>query len=252
LGDNLPVVKSTFQSTLSNPTTQVFLFDLDGTLRHNRPSSVKALYDYAVVLGIKDGPNRRKQAARWTHYYWAQSKELAQDIHAYGALNDPFWENYVIRSLTVFDCPYDTAKELAPELHRFMQEEHKPEDYVPPEVPNVLETLKGNGYRLGVLSNRNEPCQDHLERLGLIDYFELALVAGEVSAWKPDPRIFEHALQRMNASAEQTVYVGDNYFADVIGAKRAGIQPILLDPQNIFSDVDCLVISKMDELIVGD
>ena len=227
---------------------EVVLFDLDGTLRHNRPSSVKVFYDYAVKLGVEDGQGKRLKSARWTHYYWAQSEELLQDVEKYNGDETDFWENYVVRSLLAFDCDPGFAQQFAPQILKYMREEYSPEDHVPSNVPDTLETLLGSGHRLGVLSNRDSPCREYLRELNLDQYFELALVAGEVDAWKPDPRIFEHALQGMSTSADRTVYVGDNYYADIIGARRAGVIPILLDPDNIFPDAECQIIQSFGQL----
>ena len=66
--------------------------------------------------------------------------------------------------------------------------------------------------------------------------------------YKPDPGIFKHALDRAKVSAQETVYVGDNYFADVVGSRRAGLQPVLYDPNSIFPEADCTVIKSFDEL----
>jgi FMN phosphatase YigB (HAD superfamily) len=53
----------------------------------------------------------------------------------------------------------------------------------------------------------------------------------------------------MNVTAPETVYVGDNYYADILGARRAGLQPVLYDPNLIFPDADCATIRSFDELI---
>ena len=57
-----------------------------------------------------------------------------------------------------------------------------------------------------------------------------------------------YALTLLQATPEQAVYVGDNYYADVIGAERANIRPILYDPEKIFEDVDCEVVSSLREI----
>jgi putative hydrolase of the HAD superfamily len=49
-------------------------------------------------------------------------------------------------------------------------------------------------------------------------------------------------------SAATTVYVGDNYYADVEGARAAGMMPILIDPDGIFPDPGCPVIRSLGEL----
>ena len=78
-------------------------------------------------------------------------------------------------------------------------------------------------------------------------YFRFALAGGEVDAFKPDPRIFEHALERAGTSAAETIYVGDNYFADILGSSRAGLVPVLFDPAGLFPEADCAVIRSFHE-----
>lgn len=236
------------QDVLQPNGIRAVLFDLDGTLRYNRPSSEKVFLDFAVNAGVSDSPDFRLETYRWVHYYWAQSPELLEDLEQFKGREADFWMNYSRRKLMVFGCPADEAAEIAPQVSRYMESEHKPEDWVPPDVPATLEKLKQAGFRLGVLSNRTHPCNEYLESLGLIDYFDLALVAGEVACWKPEPEIFRHALERLALGAGQVVYVGDNYFADIVGARRAGLEPILIDPDGIFPDPGCTVIRTMGEL----
>jgi HAD superfamily hydrolase (TIGR01549 family) len=227
---------------------QAILFDLDGTLHCHRPSSAHVFYDQAVRLGAADDPKKRLTATRWTHYYWAQSAELMEDLKAFGEKEDEFWTNYSRQHLLVFGCPPDLAEAIAPQMHAFMLEGYKPEDWVPPDVPATLKVLKEAGFRLAVLSNRTLPCDDYVRELGLLDFFDFALVGGQVSTWKPDPEIFRHAVQRMNIRPEQAVYVGDNYYADVVGARRAGLRPVLIDAEGLFPDADCETIRTMSEL----
>lgn len=204
--------------------------------------------DFAVQSGAEDSPERQLKLARWTHYYWAQSPELIQDMQTFGELQDPFWLHYARRSLLIFECTPEMADNLAPQVHSYMQSDIQTEDWVPPDVPETLQELKEAGFRLGVLSNRSEPCDEQLEILGLHRYFKFVLAAGEVDSWKPDPKIFQHALDRLETSPQQTLYVGDNYYADILGAQQAGLHPVLIDPEGIFPEADCPVIRKMGEL----
>jgi len=232
------------------PTNSVkaILFDLDGTLRHTCPSGPKTFLDFAVQLGVTDTQEKRIKAARWSHYYWAQSPELLQDLEDYSD-EDRFWMNYAQRHLLAFDCTPETVQELAPKINRYMREQYEPGDCVPADVPETLQYLKQAGYRLAVLSNRTEPCQEQLADLGLDVFFEFSLVAGEVQVWKPDPQIFHHALERLGTQTSDTLYIGDNYFADVVGAQAAGLRPVLVDPEGIFPDAGCPVIRSMSELL---
>ena len=223
------------------------LFDLDGTLRFNRPSSAHFFLDYAVSLGVEDLLERRRKAIHWTHHYWAQSAKMLQDLQDYPD-EDQFWTHYAVLYLLAYGCPEWQAQELGPQVHRYMVNEHRPENWVPPETPQTLEMLQSAGFTLGLVSNRTNPCQDELAELGLERFFNLALVAGEVKSWKPEPEIFQHALNRLGAAPAQAVYVGDNYYADIVGARSVGIQPVLIDPEGIFPDADCPVITRLDEI----
>ena len=78
--------------------------------------------------------------------------------------------------------------------------------------------------------------------------FQLVLAGGDVRMWKPEPYIFIHACERLNIAPTEAVYVGDNYFADVVGARRAGLLPVLYDPRGIFPDPGCPIIRSFPEL----
>ena len=72
-----------------------------------------------------------------------------------------------------------------------------------------------------------------------------------MNSWKPDALIFQHAVQRAGSRPACTLYVGDNYFADIVGAQRAGLKPVLLDPERIFPEAECPVICSLEELRAG-
>lgn len=226
------------------------LFDLDGTLLHDCPSFTQAFLDYAVQLGSENDPEQRREATRWSHYYWAQSPELLRDRHAFAGDEKGFWLNYTRRHLAAFACPPEKVEALAPGVYRLMTEDHQPEGCVPPEVPETLQALQAAGFRLGVLSNRSNPCHTDLAENGLQGYFSCALVAGELDAWKPDPQVFLQALKHLGTAPEQTVYVGDNYYADILGAQAAGLWAVLLDPDGIFNNPGSPVIRSLEELPV--
>ncbi len=224
------------------------LFDLDGTLRYNRPSAEHTFFDFAAQLGVADSQGKRLRAMRWSHEYWAQSAVLMEDLETFKGQEDLFWMNYSCRHLVSFDCAEDLAKRLAPQIASLMKERYFPQDYVPPEVPETLLALKEAGFKLGVISNRTKPYIEQLQNLHLHEYFDCAIAGGEISAWKPDPAIFHHAVRRLGVQPESCLYVGDNYYADVIGAQRAGLTPLLLDPEGVFPDAGCRVIRSLGEL----
>jgi putative hydrolase of the HAD superfamily len=116
-------------------------------------------------------------------------------------------------------------------------------------VFDVLRKLRQAGFLLGIVSNRTHPLTAELEGFGLNDYVDLTLTAGEVNSWKPDTGIFLEAILRLQVKPEEVLYVGDNYYADVIGARNAGLRPVLLDPDGVFPEVECDVIRNLPDLI---
>jgi len=79
-------------------------------------------------------------------------------------------------------------------------------------------------------------------------YFKFSLAGGEIGHYKPEREIFEHALAMSGTAAPETMYVGDNYFADAIGSRRAGLIPVLYDPISLFPESDCTVVKSFSEL----
>lgn len=227
---------------------RAIFYDLDGTLRMNVPNGWRAFTEFADTLGLKTGENERLEAARWEHYYFAESPELRSDRVAYQDRTD-FWANYSYRQLTQLGATPSQASDLAPRLHQMMVNSYRPEDVVPDDLIDTLEVLKQRGYILGVLSNRNESYADYLSELGLGGYFNLAIPAGEAGVFKPDPGVFHYLLEKAGVSAPESIYVGDNYFADVVGARQAGMHPVLLDTIGLFIDPDCPVIQSHSQIL---
>ncbi len=223
-------------------------FDLDGTLRHSVPSGGEVFTDYVMTLGLPVNDEARLRALRWEHLYWASSEDLRDDLLAHSGETEKFWIEYSRRRLIALGASSAWAREYAVKASMHMGEFYRPESIVPEDVRRALPQLKEAGYLLGVISNRNEPFQDLLDEHGIGEFFNFSLPAGEVNVWKPDPGIFEHALRRVNLSAQEVIYVGDNYYADVVGSRSAGLKPILYDPLGIFLDPDCTTIKSFDEL----
>ena len=226
---------------------RLVFFDLDGTLRQNLPSGGEFFADYAIELGLAATGEDRLRAIRWEHFYWANSAELKAD-RAANPEDRLFWNVYARRQLVALGASNQQAEDLAPRVTVYMSQAYKPKSVVPQDVLRLLPALKDDGYRLGVLSNRDKPFQQEIEELGIAHFFELALAGGEVNMWKPEPFLFVHACERLKVLPTEAMYVGDNYFADVIGARRAGLQPVLYDPRGVFPDPDCASIRSFDEL----
>ncbi len=227
---------------------KAILFDLDGTLRFSRPAGTEIFANRVLEIGLPINDSDRLRAARWEHYYWAQSADLLQDVKTWDEHEDEFWLNYSRRQLVALGLAEEDAATHAPALHTFMKEHYKPEDWVPAATPEVLSRLREQGLALAVVSNRMKAYDDYLVEKGIGQYFEFSLAAGLVGNWKPEPEIFQHALQKLDIQPHEALYVGDNYFADVVGARAAGLQPVLIDPKGIFDEPGCPVIQSIEEI----
>jgi putative hydrolase of the HAD superfamily len=107
-----------------------------------------------------------------------------------------------------------------------------------PGTPEALRRLKQQGYRMAVISNAEGRVEQDLASAGYDGLFETVVDSFVVGVEKPDPAIFKIALERIGASAEGALYLGDVPSVDVEGARSAGIAPVLLDRHDLYPDVD--------------
>lgn len=223
-------------------------FDFDGTLRHNQPNGMDTFHEFAAEAGLPLSPQRRTEVIRWNHAYWADSDELRADTAAADGDLEVRWRLFTRRHLRAIGAPEDRLDDLAESLQQRMAEEYQSVDLVPTDVQPTLDSLRAAGYRLALISNRTEPIAEKVAELELDDAFEFTLAAGEVGWWKPDPRLLRYAAERAEVKPPSIVYVGDNPYADVQGARNAGLHPVLVDSEDLFPDVECPKIRSIGEL----
>lgn len=120
---------------------------------------------------------------------------------------------------------------------------------VPDDVVPALTALRARGLRLVVVSNANGTLLRLFTRLGLAASFDVVFDSHVVGIEKPDPRFFQHALEKSGALPETTVHVGDLFHVDVVGARSAGIAAILLDAGGLYADYDCLRVRTIGEVV---
>ncbi|MFT0795267.1 HAD-IA family hydrolase [Synechococcus sp. H70.1] len=98
-----------------------------------------------------------------------------------------------------------------------------------PETLPVLQALQGEGIRLGVISNFDSRLPRVLQALGLEGYFSSLTLSTQVGYAKPDPRIFQAALETQGIPPEAACHIGDSYREDYQGATAAGLRALWLD-----------------------
>ena len=118
-----------------------------------------------------------------------------------------------------------------------------------PSTPAVLTGLRNRGFTLGVISNADGRIGAILEKCGIAKLFDIVIDSYDVGVEKPDPRIFALTLERLDVRPDQALYVGDIYGIDVVGAERAGLSSVLLDPLGGYNGGPCRKIRHLRELI---
>ena len=114
----------------------------------------------------------------------------------------------------------------------------------------TLTKLKEMGFATGVLSNLNEDLTPLVTELGVSPYLDVLVTSKEVGAEKPDPRMFEAALEKVNVLPQEAVHVGDQYHSDVRGAEAVGMKAVLLDRGGWHPDIiDCPRVATLAELL---
>lgn len=104
------------------------------------------------------------------------------------------------------------------------------------EVPETLQAMRDAGLRLAVISNWGWSGPELLHTLDLAGYFEAVIISDRVGYLKPSAGIFQHALRVLDVPSGSAIHVGDSVAADVLGARAAGIRPVLI--QRTAQDAD--------------
>ena len=150
--------------------------------------------------------------------------------------------------------PADRMEEVARTLRRLHEEWHLWCRTVPGTL-EALDRLRAAGLRLGVVSNSDGRVEEALRAAGIDDRFDVILDSALVGVEKPDPAIFRAALTALDVGPEEALFVGDVYGVDVVGARAAGIEAVLLvadasEPGPACRRVDSLV-ALADDLLTG-
>jgi HAD superfamily hydrolase (TIGR01509 family) len=117
-------------------------------------------------------------------------------------------------------------------------------------LPGTRERLSilGQKYRIAVISNADGRIEDVLRRCAIADCFRTITDSGLVGFEKPHPEIFRKALKAMAAEPEESLYVGDVYSVDYLGATGAGMQAMLMDVAGAYRERGLPRVESLEEL----
>jgi HAD superfamily hydrolase (TIGR01509 family) len=206
-------------------------FDAGGTLIH---------IDWARVAGvIAKVVGREVPAARLAAGEYA-GRALVEAVMASGdgGSDATRWSMHVKATLIDAGLTETEYAMASPAIHA----EHRRWHLWSVTVPGTAEglaALRKAGWFVACISNADGTVARLLEAAGILPHLEFVVDSGVVGVEKPDPRIFEIALERVGVSAAEAYYVGDVHPIDVVGARRAGMTPVLMDPLGRYAARGC-------------
>ena len=221
------------------PTAAVF-FDVDFTLIHPGPRFQAVGYEAACARhGVS------VDASRFDAAVAAASTVLDSADQMY---DDALYVKYTRRIIELMGGTSPAAERVARELYDEWAEHHHFSLY--DDVVETLEALRDRGVRVGLISNSHRclaSFQSHFELDGLI---AVAVSSPDHGYMKPHPHIFRAALELMQVQAHEAAMVGDSLRHDVDGARRIGMQGVLIARGDAPQDVDdgVIVIRSLREL----
>ncbi len=111
-----------------------------------------------------------------------------------------------------------------------------------------MKICKEKSLKVGLISNFDSRLEVVLKEVELINYFDSIVYSGKVKFCKPDPRIFQYALDELNVISEEVLYIGDSLDIDYYPAKEVNINPLLIDRDNRVNINDVKTISNLHQI----
>jgi 2-haloacid dehalogenase len=210
--------------------TDAILFDAYGTVidigTYHRDITQHVVQQSKALFGLATSVDE-------FNAYWNIEFELAfRDVIAYCGEFRNMRDLYGISTRNVFHrYGIHVEEDHIQELNAVYKKKLDEAVTILPNVKKTLDTLYGNGLRLGMVSNGDtEELTAHLN--GVSELFDVIVTSEELEVYKPHSRIFKETLHKMGAAREKTVFIGDSIISDMCGAKKAGLTTIWYNKRN--------------------
>jgi len=171
--------------------------------------------------------------------YWKLYREekVTKDALRFGRLNEAFVAvNVSVEMELIHKLSNDYIEHLSNFNHLF---DHTFE---------ILDYLKTN-YKLHIITNGFDEVQHKkMQKSNILHYFDTVTNSEMAGVKKPNPKIFNHALEKANTNAERSIMIGDSLEADVLGAKRIGMEAIFFDVNNKVLEEDIKQVNNLVSL----
>jgi len=227
---------------------RAIFFDMGSTLSHQQPTREDLLFDFLAERGHERPVQQIRRSLlacdTWWHEWTEQNPFGWQDARLTKTMRSEYRRVF----MQTMDLPANDGlgEALTNLWTTSIMRRHTA---VYPDVMPTLHAVRQRGLKLAIVSNWDASLQSHCDDLGLTPLFDTIVGSLDVGYEKPDPRIFQIALERVQVTASQVLHVGDMYVSDVVGARRAGITPALLDRHDLQTDADCLRVRTLDQLM---
>ena len=220
---------------------QAVFFDFGDTLASLKPGKEELFVKAARSVGLDLELESVRRAYQIVDFHNKYSSVTVTD-------RDAFYDNYNRQLVEVLGISSHISK-LGPALiEHFKREKHW---QLFDDAARALSRLHESGRPLALVANWDRKLPFLIEQLGISAHFSCVIASEAVGVEKPDPAIFQLAVAELSLRLpEQTVlYVGNEYRADVLGARAAGLTPVLIDRYALFPHADCHRFRSLDELV---
>jgi len=208
-------------------------FDLYRTLVHYDPPPEVQQAQACREFGLVTEPESFRRAFLTAAEFLVKENSHLPISQRSQEEQDRFWVNYELTLLQA--AGVEATLELAARILKRVQGfESRLVFYE--DAPPTLSRLRQQGLRLGLISNLDCTLEEFCQELEVKRFFDFTLISYEVGIEKPHPEIFHLALRLAQVKPAEAIHVGDQYLADVVGAKSAGIKPLLLDREGLLED----------------
>ena len=233
------------RTSLAARAYRAVLFDAGGTLLRPHPSQEEVTGRVIAEAGVRVDAEALADAIRHASAVVFGSHGRSADRWTSEVAIRGVWQEYYELVLTRLGLRWD------PELGaRIYDAFGAAESWALfDDVAPTLEALRARGLRLGIVSDWGTALVPILHAIGLSAHFGVAVVSAYAGVAKPDRDVFAYALSRIGVGADEAIYVGDVYLADVLGARGAGVEPILIDRAGRYGFVDCAVVRSLTEIV---
>jgi len=223
-------------------TFEAVIFDADETIFNNQGIHLivteRILEDLGLSKDLIDDVH-----SKWDGFYFSEQARLFDEVGF--CIDRENAARSLILALKEFGT--DISHEEADKYWEYMREEYSNRSKPYPDAISLIDYLDKKGIKMAIVSNgTTEIINNRLKNAGIEQHFEFVIApCDEIQLSKPDMKIFNESLAKLNTKAEKTIFVGDNPNSDIMGANRVGMFSVLIDRYDVNHELEGLQIPNL-------